>query len=474
MAEENSRYHRMWDAPRPTHPIPEPRLNVPGLAAIDPMAIPEATSSLGSVQLIAGALGALTLTGLFALLRSGLLHAVPSRIAKGSPHPARRERLIGLLERAELLGTAASLFTFFFQLVFVVCVMSIFADESFSFGKMGVALLVCAPTLVFVQELIPRALRGERSDGLLRFLLPAFDLLYKALLLGVLMAAMNAVRRAFLRAFRVPERAPESRQFVDGIRDALEDAGRGRDLGENEREFIENALEFSDIDVTEIMTPRTELAAVDIEKGIAKVVETIAKSGHSRIPVFEGNLDSIIGVAYAQEVLQLVAQNKLENSELQKLLRPVPFVPETKSISQLLAEFRRDNQKIAVVLDEYGGTSGIVTVGDIVEEIVGDIPGELGQVSPEEFRSLADGRTAVRGTTRVSEVNEELEMDLPEEEDYETLAGFVLAEMGRFPKVDESFLWNGAEFHISEATDRRVLEVVIRPLEKKRRSVSVG
>jgi len=428
--------------------------------AIEPMALPDVTA-LGTAEWIAGALGALSLTGLFALLRNGLLHAVPARIVKGLENP-RRERLLALLQRSDVLATGASLFTFFFQLVFLVCVMAVFAGKSFSLTEVGLALLACAPALVFVQELIPHALRGERSDKLLRGGLPAFDVLYRILFLGWLIAVLNAVRRVFLRTFRVPERAPESRQFVDGLRDALEDAGRGKDLGAHEREFIENALEFSDIDVTDIMTPRTELAAVEVEKGIGQVVATIAESGHSRIPVFDGNLDSIIGVAYAQEVLQLVARGELESADLQELLRPVPFVPETKQVSALLAEFRHENQKIAVVLDEYGGTSGIVTLGDIVEEIVGDIPGELGQVNPEEFRSLGDGRTAVRGTTRVSEVNEELDLDLPEEEDYETLAGFVLAEMGRFPKVDESFEWNALQFTIAEATDRRVLEVVIR------------
>ena len=449
---------------------PPIRLNAPGLAAIDPVAFKGAASTLDPLLLVLWALGALGLTGLFSLLRNGLLHAVPNRIAKGLRNTARRDRLLALLKRSNLLATAASLFTFFFQLVFVVCVMAIFAGESFSPAEMGLALLVCAPALVLVQELIPRALRGERSDRLLRTLLPTFDLLYRVLLLGVLISFLDTLRRAFLRGLRVPIRAPESRQFVEGLHSALEDAGRSKNLGESEKEFIENALEFSDIDVTDVMTPRTELAAVDIRKGVSRVVQTIAESGHSRIPVFEGNLDSIIGVAYAQEVIQLVAEDKLAEADLRDLLRPVPFVPETKLVSQLLAEFRRENQKIAVVLDEYGGTSGIVTVGDIIEEVVGEMPNELGQESPQDFRTLADSRIAVQGATRVSEVNEELDLDLPEEEDYETLAGFVLAELGRFPKVDESFEWKGSEFWISEATDRRVLEVVIRSREKKIRS----
>jgi len=210
------------------------------------------------------------------------------------------------------------------------------------------------------------------------------------------------------------------------------------------------------------MTPRTEIQAVELSDGPPEVVRLIGETGHSRIPVYDKNLDRIVGVAYAQEILQAIARGELVNRDLGSLLRPVLFVPETKLASELLAEFRRKQQKIAVVLDEYGGTAGLVTMGDIVTELVGDMPAELGRGEPAPITRLADGRILVRGTTRVSEVNEELGLELPEEEDFETLAGFVLAELGRFPRKGEGLEKDGVSFVVTEASDRRVLAVEIR------------
>ena len=144
-------------------------------------------------------------------------------------------------------------------------------------------------------------------------------------------------------------------------------------------------------------------------------------------------------------------------------MRPAVFVPETKLISELLQEFRRDKQKIAIVLDEYGGTAGLVTMGDILAEIVGEMGDEF-DAEEEAIRILEDGVAEVQASERVSEVNEALDLNLPEEEDYETLAGFVLAHLGRFPKAGEVFVADDVEYTVTEANDRRVLGMRVRKL----------
>jgi CBS domain containing-hemolysin-like protein len=189
------------------------------------------------------------------------------------------------------------------------------------------------------------------------------------------------------------------------------------------------------------------------------------------VPVYDKSLDRIVGVAYAQEILQAIARGEMGIRDLGSLLRPVLFVPETKLASELLAEFRRNHQKIAVVLDEYGGTSGLVTMGDIVTELVGEMPGELGRRGPAALTRLSEGHFEVLGTTRVSDVNAELGIELPEQEDFETLAGFVLSEFGRFPRKGEGFERDGIAFQVSEASDRRVLKVEVR-LPRPRQAVS--
>jgi CBS domain containing-hemolysin-like protein len=145
-------------------------------------------------------------------------------------------------------------------------------------------------------------------------------------------------------------------------------------------------------------------------------------------------------------------------------MRPAVFVPETKLISELLAEFRRDKQKMAIVLDEYGGTAGLVTMGDILAEIVGEMGDEFDERVEDDVWRRDDGSADVVASLRISEVNEELELELPEEEDFETLAGFVLARLGHFPKPGEALVEDEVEFTVLEASDRRVLRVRVRRL----------
>jgi len=410
------------------------------------------------------ALGALALTTLFGLLRSALLHSVPSRVLDLARGDERRLRLRPLLERAESLATSASIYWITSQILFVVfawvLVGEVLGGEGLSPSSMGLALLVTVPLLVFAGELLPGALRGERSDRFLARTLTAFDLAQRPL--AAVIVGIEGARSLLMRVLRVRQRPSSTREIVEGLRAVIEESERQQDLAESEREIIENALGFHDVDVAEVMTPRTEVQAVELSAGVQEVVRVIAETGHTRIPVYDKSLDRIVGVAYAQEIVQTIARGEMASRDLGSLLRPVLFVPETKLASELLSEFRNRRQKIAVVLDEYGGTSGLVTMGDIVTELVGEMPAELGQSEPEPITRLSDTHYEVLGTTHVSEVNEELGLALPEEEDFETLAGFVLSELGRIPRKGESFEREGLTFLVQEASDRRVLKVEVR------------
>jgi len=433
-------------------------LNVPGPAVLA-AAVPRPSLPLGELEIVLLALGALALTGFFAILRGALMHSVPSRVLEGAAE-GERARLQPLLERAESLATSASVFEIAFQLLFALLLVDVVGGEDGGWSSIGLALAFGVPLLVFASDLLPTALRGDLSDGLLRTILPAFELGQRPL--GALIVGLEAARRALMRLLRVPERPSAARRIVEVLREVVEDSEREGDLVASEREIIENVVEFYDVDVAEVMTPRTELSAVDVADGLPEIVRTIAEKHHSRIPVFEGNLDTVIGVVHAKEILQLLSRGELETADVRALLRPVSFVPETKLVSELLDEFRAGKQKLVIVLDEYGGTAGLATMGDILEEIVGEMHDELGDAPTEAIRRRDDGLVDVEAGTRISEVNEELELELPEEEDYETLGGFVLARLGHFPKSGESFRWAECEFLVTEANDRRVLSVRLR------------
>jgi CBS domain containing-hemolysin-like protein len=422
---------------------------------------------LEEAQLVAAALVALLLCGLFALLRSALLHSVPDRVLERARSEEERRRLRPLLmDRLDSLVASARICEITCQLSFLVLVLGRVAGTTLTWAAMGISLFLAIPLLLVVREVLPSAMRGERADTFLCWILPAFDRLQRPL--AALVFGLDALRRTTMRLFRIPERPAAARRIVEGLRTVIEDSEREGDLHETEREIIENVVQFHDVDVAQVMTPRTALFAVEVTQGVQGVLEAMAESGHSRIPVYEQSLDQIIGVAYAHEILRLAATRASTNADLRSLLRPVRFVPETKPVSELLADFRRERRKIAVVLDEYGGTAGVVTLGDIVHELVGGMRDENGETAPAPVKRLAPDLVEVRGTAHVTEVNEEVGIDLPEEEDFETVAGFVLAELGRFPRRGESFRWREVEFQVTDSTDRRIhlLRLRVAPREK--------
>ena len=418
---------------------------------------PETALALGELETLIAAGLALGLAGFFALLRSALLHSVPARVLEGAAGEREADRLRPHLAQAERLATSAAAFAITAEIVFVLLILTAVGGEALDFPAMGLALVISVPVLVFAGEVLPTALRGERSDGLLRAVLPGFVVLQKPL--AALLVVLDATRRATMRLFRIPERPAGARQIVEDLRNVVEDSELERGLDPSEREIIENVFDIHDVDVAEAMTPRTELVAVAVDEDLQAVARKIAETGLTRLPVFEGNIDSIVGLVYARDLLRLVAQNGIERSSLQQIVRPVPFVPETKLVLELVAEFRRDGQKTAIVLDEYGGTAGLITMSDVLSELFGELPDELGGAPVEEIRRVTEGVFDVQAGTHVSDVNEELGLAIPEEEDFETLAGFVLAELGHLPERGESFVWNDAHFSVLDASDRRVLLV---------------
>lgn len=405
-------------------------------------------------------LAVLLLSGFFAVLRSALRHSVKSRVLEGASEK-RRARLAPLLDRADSLATSASAFEITCDLVFALVVLALLTGaEPVTGGDIALSLLISVPALLLVGELLPALFIDARGDATLRRWLSAFYLLQ--LPLEEFVRLFERMRRATLRAFGMRERSAAARELVEGLRDVIEDAVGQGDLAETEREIIENVMDFRDADVAEVMTPRTEIHALAEDTTLREAISEVARCSHSRLPVHRGSLDEIAGTVSAQDLIRLLDEGAPETRSIRAIMRPAFFVPETKRVSELLGELRRAKIKMAIVLDEYGGTAGLVTVGDVLAEIVGEFPDERDARLPEPIRFLEEGLAEVDAGLRVSEVNESMGLSLPEEEDYETLAGFVLAELGHFPKRGESFEKDGVEYTVVESSDRRVLRVSVR------------
>lgn len=238
-----------------------------------------------------------------------------------------------------------------------------------------------------------------------------------------------------------------------------------------EQEMIENVLELTDTRVEEIMTPRTDIKAVDVSSDRTTVLDTITRAGHSRVPVYEGDIDHIVGLLYAKDLLDEINREESEFN-LREKMREAYFVPETKYLRTLLHEFQNQKLHAAIVLDEYGGTAGIVTIEDILEELVGEITDEFEKTPIKPIRKINEDTFEADARTDIDDVNDELDLNLPEEGDFETLGGFVFSYLGYVPKTGERFEYDNIQFTISSAEARRIrrLQIKLPVREEQERS----
>jgi CBS domain containing-hemolysin-like protein len=232
-------------------------------------------------------------------------------------------------------------------------------------------------------------------------------------------------------------------------------------LGHEQSEMIRNVLDFGDITAGQLMVPRTQVHAIEIDTEMPDVLRLIAESEHSRYPVYRENIDNVVGVLHAKDLLPHLARGGLDQVSLPTLVRqPVVFVPESQPADTVLREMRAGKHHLAVVLDEFGGTSGILTLENLLEQIVGDIRDEH-DVDEPPIADLGDGKLLVDASVSIADLSRYLGADLPTDGDYHTLAGFVVAELGTVPEVGARLKAFDLDFEVKEADERRVLKVEI-------------
>ena len=237
------------------------------------------------------------------------------------------------------------------------------------------------------------------------------------------------------------------------IEDILDRSVESGEINSLERELIEGILKFNDKIVREVMIPRGDIVALNIEEDPHRVLRRVIEEGYSRMPVFRESIDNIVGIIYAKDLLTMVEDGAA--IVLQDLLRAPYYVPESKKISQLLREMQLNKVHLAVVVDEFGGTEGIVTLEDVLEEIVGEIQDEYDE-SLAEFVKDENGDVHFSGSMTVERFNELLDADIPREEDYDTMAGFVQKLAGKLPQKDEVYNYGEMYFYVEELAKHRI------------------
>ena len=324
-------------------------------------------------------------------------------------------------------------------------------------GGMGLVLAIAATWLPWTASRIS-------AEGFLYFTWPLWQVL--AVLATPLVWGAKLVDIAVHRmAGRTPQNVDEE-TIEEEIRAIVTEGHRGGLLEEDAREMIEGVIELADADVSEIMTPRTDMHLVHADMPWEDMVADVIEAGHTRIPVYDANRDDIIGVLYSKDLLpELATGEPGSRTPIRDLLRKPVFVPQTKPVDDLLQMFQQLRTHIAVVLDEYGGVSGLVTIEDVLEEIVGEIVDEYDEEAVQEIHLLDEDTCEALGRTHVDVINEKMKLELPDDGEFDTIAGFVFTELGRVPLVGDSLIWQDeVRIEVVEASKRRIERVRIERL----------
>ena len=326
------------------------------------------------------------------------------------------------------------------------------------------ALALFAGLMLLLGGSLPVAVAHARPERTLLTVLPwvrgGWWLLRWPLVLPLLAVTKIGLYLLGVRNRPAPDTAEVQKQILAAVEDSTSDVP----LADAERTWIGNIVGLKDLQVSTIMTPRPDIIAFPESMPLREVIEQALEQGFSRYPIYRERIDEIIGVFYVKDALKLLQSRHTneEGADLKSMLREPLFVPETMGAAQLLHRFQAGNLHMAIVLDEYGTTSGIVSVEDVLEEIVGEIGDEYdspveGEVDPEQIQVLEEGKVLeIPARATVADVNEMLDAQLPEDGDWETVAGMVIAACNHIPKVDETVQIHGVEFRVLDADERRL------------------
>jgi putative hemolysin len=330
-----------------------------------------------------------------------------------------------------------------------VATIRILDGESLSFAcsvSAGVWLVI-----VILWKFILAFVPEDIGEMILKALIP-FSHFFYVLFWPVLFP----LRRVFDRLDREEEEAHEDEEVTDEEVQAYIDVGEEEGILEgSEGKMIQSVVDFGDRVARELMTPRIDVLAFDVTQPFDELARVFSESKYSRIPVYEGSIDKIVGIVHVKEVFEALVKG--EKRPVAELARAPYFVSETKKVSELLREFQSEHIQVAVVVDEYGGTAGIITIEDVVEEIVGEIADEH-EEDEATIVDLGDGEYLVSGQLRVEALEELLDADL-EGDDYETVAGLIFTSTGRIPKPGTVVKKNGYQFIVDRADRRRIYRV---------------
>lgn len=327
------------------------------------------------------------------------------------------------------------------------------AMEFFETNPLVYATGIMTFLILVFGEIVPKSTATAHASAIGLFIAPI--IYYLSIILTPFIIIFDFITTKIFRVKLVRPRITE-----EEVRNIIDMAKEEGGIDRQEKEMIHRIFKFDDIDVDSIKVPRTDMIAIEAKSSLKDVLKLMKKTNFSRIPVYKGNKDKIIGITYQKDSLSHHSRKQL-NTPIERIMRKPLFVPETKKIDEMLKLFQKKRQQMAIIVDEHGGISGLVTMEDILEEIVGEIQDETEKVNPE-FRKLDKKSYNVLGKADIEDVNKKLKLKLKADDDYDTLSGYIMHRLGRIPKVGEEIDLKIAKLIVRKIDANRITEVIVK------------
>lgn len=346
----------------------------------------------------------------------------------------------------------------------IAVLIAIDAAAYFNISKefaLFIQIIILTTIIIFVGEITPKLWANKYPSQFAKFV--AVPLYWFSIIFYPIAKIITDILK-FITARVKPDKTRTALKEIEISELADYGAEKGT-FEEGESEIIQSIVDFKDVTAREVMTPRVDITAVSIDTDIDELMKVITESGHSRIPLYDSNLDNILGIIYAKDLLPYLRNPELKKTiSLKKISREAMFVPETKMINDLLHEFQDKKMHLGIVVDEYGGTAGLISLEDIIEEIVGDIRDEFDR-EEKEIVKLSDNSYMVLGKVSIDELNGLFEQDFSSEnDDYDTVGGFIFNQAGIIPQQGFHFTHNNFKFTVKEVVNKRINKVLIEKL----------
>jgi CBS domain containing-hemolysin-like protein len=319
-----------------------------------------------------------------------------------------------------------------------------------------ISLIIITSLTVVFGEQVPKVAtlhQPERVALLAAQPMKAFTTIFKWFIDG-----LDWATRMVLRLFGLQLVGEHSLIYtVDELKQMISESEEGGVLEPPEREMLESVFDFGDLLVRQVMIPRTNIVAIEAETLLDEIIATVTQHSYTKLPVYEADLDQIIGILHVKDVLRVMEQPDCQKTTAREMARETLYIPETLPVNELLHQFRHNRQHIAIVLDEFGGTAGLVTLEDLLEEIVGEVSDQFDESAPE-IQTQTDGSVLIDGLTLMEAVNQQLELNLTDPH-YDTIAGYFLGKLGRIPKIGDEIESGGVRLKVESMDGLRIAQL---------------